>query len=156
MKRTDITALFPEATDEQIKTLMDLNGADINNARKGAADLQTQLTAAQARVAELEAKPDGSELKAAQERAQALQTELDGLKAANTLREMWANVSKETGVPADLLTGETEEACKTQAQNILAFAKPGGYPAVHDGGEPNIPSTSPTRQQFADWFNQVT
>lgn len=135
MKRTDITALFPDATDEQIKTLMDLNGADINNAKKGVTDLQTQLTAAQSRVEELEKNTSGEDLKAAQERAQALQTELDGLKAANTLRDMRASVAKETGVPADLLTGETEEACKTQAQSILDFAKPGTYPAVKDGGE---------------------
>lgn len=156
MKRTDITALFPEATDEQIKSLMDLNGADINNAKKGVTNLQTQLSAAQTRVAELEAKPDGGELKAAQDRAKALQTELDGLKAANTLRDMRANVSKETGVPAELLTGETEEACKAQAKSILEFAKPSGYPTVPDGGEPNITPHNTTRQQFAEWFNQVT
>ena len=36
MKRTDITALFPDATAEQIQQLMDLNGQDINNARDAA------------------------------------------------------------------------------------------------------------------------
>lgn len=156
MKRTDITALFPDATDEQINTLMNLNGADINNARRGVTDLQTQLTAAQARVAELEGKTDGPELKAAQERAQALETELNSLKAANSLRDMRATVAKETGVPAELLTGDTDEACRTQAQGILDFAKPGTYPNVRDGGEAPGAAATSTRQQFADWFNQVT
>jgi len=157
MKRTDITALFPDATDEQISAIMNLNGADINNAKKGVTDLQTQLSTAQARITELEAKPTGGDLKAAQDRAQALQTELDGLKAANSLRDMRASVAKDTGVPAELLTADTEEACKTQAQSILDFAKSGtGYPAFRDGGEAAGAPATPTRQLFADWFNQVT
>ena len=156
MKRTDITALFPEATDEQIKTLMDLNGADINAAKKGVEDIQTDLTKARGRIKELEAVDNSQKLKEALEKAGKLQTELDGLRAANTLRDMRANVSKETGVPAELLTGETEDACKAQAKSILEFAKPSGYPTVPDGGEPNITPHNTTRQQFAEWFNQVT
>lgn len=149
MKRTDITALFPEATDEQITQIMNLNGTDINNAKNGLTDLQTQLSAAQQRVAELENRPTAEDLSA-------LQAELDNLKAANSLRDMRANVSRETGVPAELLTGETEDACKAQAKSILEFAKPSGYPTVPDGGEPNITPHNTTRQQFAEWFNQVT
>ena len=51
MKRTDITSLFPEATDEQIKALMDINGNDINNAKKGVEELQVSLKDAQAKLA---------------------------------------------------------------------------------------------------------
>lgn len=129
MKRTDITALFPEATDEQITQIMNLNGTDINNARNGLTDLQNQLSTAQQRVAELEKRPTAEALSA-------LQTELDGIKAANALRDMRVNVAKETGVPAELLTGETDEACRAQAQAILDFRNTGTYPSVHDGGEP--------------------
>ena len=135
MKRTDITALFPEATDEQIKTLIDLNGADINTAKKGMEDLQTDLAKARGRIKELEAVDNTQDLKDARELAGRLQTELDGLKAANALRDMRASVAKEVGVPADLLTADTEDACKAQAQGILGFAKSQGYPAVKDGGE---------------------
>ena len=39
-----------------------------------------------------------------------------------------------TGVPAELLSGDTEESCTAQAQAILKFAQP-GYPSVRDGGE---------------------
>ena len=42
-----------------------------------------------------------------------------------------------------------------QAQAILKFAKP-GYPNVRDGGDPHHTPTCSTRQQFADWFEQVT
>lgn len=63
MKRTDITALFPTATDEQIKALMDINGADINTAKKGFDDLTAQLTVAKSNIAELEkAKGDSAAL----------------------------------------------------------------------------------------------
>ena len=38
MKRDDITTLFPDATADQIKAVMKLNGDDINNAKQGLAD----------------------------------------------------------------------------------------------------------------------
>lgn len=93
-----------------------------------------------------------SELQKAKERAEALQTELDGLKKVNQLRELRASVAKEKGVPEALLTGETEEACKAQADAILAFAKGGNaYPPVRDGGEVNNSGKLATRDRFADW-----
>lgn len=93
-----------------------------------------------------------SELQKANERAAALKTELEGLKKANQLRELRANVAREKSVPEALLTGETEEACKAQADAILAFAKGGnGYPPVRDGGEVNNSAKLATRDRFADW-----
>ena len=94
-------------------------------------------------------------LQKANEKAAKLQQQLDALNSANTLREVRAKVSAATGVPADLLSGDTEEACTAQAQAILKFAKP-GYPNVRDGGDPHHTPTGSTRQQFADWFEQVT
>lgn len=96
-----------------------------------------------------------TELQKANEKAAKLQQQLDALNSANTLREVRAKVSAATGVPADLLSGDTEEACTAQAQAILKFAKP-GYPNVRDGGDPHHTPTCSTRQQFADWFEQVT
>ena len=69
-------------------------------------------------------------------RAAALQQQLDAMKADNDRREMKQRVSAATGVPAALLTGETEEACTAQAQEILKFSTP-AYPNVRDGGEPD-------------------
>lgn len=94
-------------------------------------------------------------LQKANEKAAKLQEQLDTLTKANTLRELRSKVAAATGVPADLLSGDTEEACTAQAQAILKFAKP-GYPDVRDGGDPHHTPTGSTRQQFADWFEQVT
>lgn len=151
MKRTDITALFPEATDEQIKKLMDINGSDINSARRGVEELQTALTEAQAKItAQTTAEAD---LATAREQITALQAEIEQRNIADSIRTMREKVSVETGIPTNLLTGTTEEECKTQAQGILDFAKPAAYPNVRDGGETHVDVQQTTRQQFAEWFN---
>lgn len=149
MKRTDITELFPEATAEQIDKLMDLNGQDINKAKGELDALKGQLTAAQEEISKIKAKPDSVEEITA--RANALQAELDSMKRAEELRTMRAKVSNEHNVPAELLTGETEEACAEQAKAILAFAKPSGYPSLRDGGELHHVPDSKTREKFAEW-----
>ena len=97
-----------------------------------------------------------SELQKAIERGDALQRELESLKTANSLREMRETVAAETGVPAALLTAETEEECRKQAAAALEFAKPrSGYPQVRDAGEPKNDHKGTPKQQFADWANQV-
>lgn len=96
-----------------------------------------------------------TELQKANERAAALQSELDSMKNAESLRLMREKVSKNTNVPAMLLTGATEEECLQQAQNIIEYAKP-TYPNVRDGGEAHAVSKPTTRQQFAEWFNTIT
>lgn len=153
MKRTDITGLFPEATDEQIKALMDINGNDINNAKKGVEELQTSLDDANARLAE--AENNSTALQEAIDRANGLQSELDTMKAAETLRLTREEVAKSIGVPAHLLTAETKEDCEAQAKQILEFAKPSKYPSVPDGGEPIGNPHKATRDQFAEYFNEV-
>lgn len=97
---------------------------------------------------------DKSELQKATEKAASLQAQVDSLTKANTQRDMRAKVSAATGVPAELLTGDTEEACNAQAAAILKFAKP-GYPAVKDGGDPAKKPSGSTRDQFAAWFEQT-
>ena len=89
-----------------------------------------------------------------QAQLKAVTDELNGLKQANALRDLREKVSKETGVPASLLTAETEEACKAQAAAIRDYAKPSGYPPVRDGGEVHPANATATRDQFADWLNQ--
>ena len=94
-----------------------------------------------------------SELEKANERAAALQKELDDLKQAAAVRTIREQVSKDTGVPAELLTATTEDDCKAQAEAIRAFAKP-TYPNVRDAGELSGNQKLSPAQQFADWFNQ--
>ena len=97
-----------------------------------------------------------SELQKATERAEGLEKELAEIKKANEVRDIRLKISNETGVPFELLTEETEEGCKKQADAINAFAMPKGYPKVKDGGEINGALKQSNGKQFADWFNQVT
>lgn len=153
MKRTDITELFPDATAEQIDKIMDINGSDINNAKKGLEDLQKSLADAQA---QLEASKNGAdELTKEHERAEALQKELDAKNAAEAIRVMKEKVSEETGIPAKMLTFDDEEACRQQAATIKEYATP-RYPSVQDGGDPHPPTQKATRDQFAEWLDQVS
>lgn len=96
-----------------------------------------------------------SELQKATERADALQKQLEGLKKAETVRQVREKVAADTGVPVSLLSGDDEESCASQAKAILEFARPSGYPKVRDGGEVYHTGKRATRDQFADWFNTV-
>lgn len=136
MKRADITNIFPEATDEQITQLLNMNGTEIANAKNGLTELQTQLTNANNEIARLKDGPTAEKLQAEIYRANNLQRELDGVRQQNTIREIREKVAGEKKIPVKLLTAETEEACAQQADAILAFANPGSYPTVQDGGEP--------------------
>jgi len=95
-----------------------------------------------------------TELEKATERANNLEAELTALKKADEVRTMRENVANETGIPVHLLTGATEDECKAQAEAIKAFAQPGGYPKVKDGGEMPKPTGS-TKQQFADFMSAL-
>lgn len=78
---------------------------------------------------------DYDDLKAKAAQLDTTRAQLDELNAAAAQRDMRARVAAATGVPAELLTGDTEEACTAQAQAALKFARP-AYPNVRDGGEP--------------------
>lgn len=150
MKRSDITTIFPDATDDQIQKIMDLNGGDINRAKGDLETVRGQLATAQSEIETLKNAPNPDSAKLAEVTA-----ELNGLKQANSLRDLRERVSRETGVPASLLTGETEEDCKAQAEGIKAYAQPAGYPQIRDGGEPLTPPANSTRDQFANWMDQA-
>ena len=95
-----------------------------------------------------------TELQKITEKAEKLQKELDSMKQAESVRGIRDKIAKETGVPAELLSGTTEEDCKTQAEAIKAYANP-SYPSVTDKGESGGNPGTSTAQQFADWANQV-
>lgn len=155
MKRTDITNLFPDATEEQIKALMDLNGNDVNREKGKAEDIKKQLADAQSTIEEMRnSMPDQKALEKATKRAADLEAELNGIKEAEQLRVLRESISAETGVPAHLLRGDTEEALKEHAQQIQEYHRPSAYPAVRDGGEVTRVSKPSTRDQFSEWLNE--
>jgi len=149
MKRTDITELFPDATKEQIDKLMGINGADVNTVKSEADQLRQQLEAAKN-------NKGGEDLEKAQQQIEELRKELDGMKNAETIRGIREKVSGEKKVPVHLLTGETEEACAKQADEILAFAGPQkNYPSVPDGGETHGTPNASNRDKFAEWAESI-
>ena len=95
-----------------------------------------------------------SELQKATERANNLEAELNGMKKAEEIRQMKEKIANETGIPANLINGTTEEECKAQAEAIKAFATPNGYPKLKDGGEIPKP-TGTAKEQFADFMSQI-
>lgn len=93
-----------------------------------------------------------TELQKAQDKAAELEKKLNEMETASALRAMREKVASEKGVPIDLLTGETEEACNTQADGILKFASAQGYPVIRDSGEPSKMSKPSTREQFKEFM----
>ena len=98
-----------------------------------------------------------SELEKAQERVNKLQTELDSMKAAEQVRAIRDEVSKATGVPSNLLTAETKDGCEEQAKAIKAYTESNrtGYPSVVDSGEAKTTTKGTTKEQFADWVENL-
>lgn len=96
-----------------------------------------------------------SELQKATERANNLEAELNGLKKAEEIRQMREKIATETGIPANLINGTTEEECKAQAEAIKAYATPSGYPRVKDGGETHTPHGGNPKADFAEYMNAV-
>lgn len=111
------------------------------------------MKAKAAKFDELE-EANKTELQKASEKVSALQDELNAIKKSNEIRDIRAEVAKEMGIPADLLTAETREDCEAQAKAINAYASAQmGYPTLKDGGEVAKQTGGSTRQQFADWLN---
>ena len=94
------------------------------------------------------------ELLKERQRADELQSQLDALNEQNAIRSTKEKVSSETGVPANLLTGNDEDTCRAQAEAIKAYAGAHAYPTVKDGGEASKAQASSTADQFADWFKK--
>lgn len=90
MKREEIKSIFPDATDEQLKAIMDLNGGEVEKNKK------------------LEA-----ELKGTKTQLESLNTEFETLKAANADSAEWKS-------KFEALQAENEEkAKKAEADRIL-------------------------------------
>lgn len=113
-----------------------------------------ELKAKAAKFDEME-EANKSELQKMSEKAQALQSELDSMKKAAQIRDIRDKVAQETGVPASLLTGDTEEDCTAQAEAIKEFANPKSYPTVKDGGEVNKLTKKSAKESFNDWVSEV-
>lgn len=149
MKREDILKIFPEASDEQVTSLLNQHGGEINTVRG-------QLKTANETIESLKKGPTSEDLQKEKDRADNLQKELDSFKASDALRLRREKVASDKKIPVNLLTAETEEALNAQADAILAFAKPDGYPEIKDGGEPNGDGKPNANAAWASLASQIT
>lgn len=113
MKREEIKAIFADATDEQLKAVMDLNGADVEK-------VKLKVTALEA------------ELKESKEDKDKLISELDELKATNASGEDWKakfealqseNIAKEKQAEADRILAEKTEAINKRFDAVVGNKK---------------------------------
>lgn len=158
MAETNTGTPTPETQPEKTFTQEDVNkivGDRIAREREKFADYDA-IKAKAEKFDEIE-EANKSELEKAQERANKLQTELDSMKAAEQVRAIRDEVSKETGVPSNLLTAETKDGCEEQAKAIKAYTESNraGYPSVVDGGEAKTTTKGTTKEQFADWVENL-
>lgn len=143
----DVTRTFTQADVDKI--VQDRLARD----RKDRADYDELKKKAEAYDAMAEAAK--TDLEKATEKAVALQAKVDAYEKKEALRLVREKVATEKGVPVSLLSGETEEDCAAQADEILKFAKPASYPSVRDAGEAKGTQKGTTRQQFAEWAEKA-
>lgn len=100
-----------------------------------------------------------SELQKAKEKSAKLQAKLDSMEKHEKLVAMRTKVSKDVGVPAELLTGEDEETCKEQAEAIMKFAKGSRYPGVkeekHESKQAGSSASNATDGDFRELAGQL-
>ena len=176
MKREDVKNKIPGITDEQLNWIMQENGADINREKSAATALQTQLdnANAQLKTAQDGLKAfDGVDVAGLQEQVTKLKADMkaqaEGFAFDNTLNaaimgRKGRNIQAVRALlDLDALKGSTDRSTDiAKALDAAAKANPWafgdgqpGYPDVRDGGDPHHTPTGSTRQQFADWFEQV-
>lgn len=86
MKREDVKKLFPDATEEQISGLLDINSRDIGAHKKAAEDAAKELETARTTISSLETNAKD---------ANALQKVIDDYKAADEKRKQEAKEAAE-------------------------------------------------------------
>ena len=135
--------------EEKLFTQEEVNGFF----KKRYSDLMSKVTEYEEKAKKYDEMEEANktELQKATERAEKLQAELSAMKHSEEIRVIREKVAKETGVPSSLLTGDTEEACTEQANGILSFKSPSGYPTIKDGGEITINNSGDARSAFKEW-----
>lgn len=147
------TAAEPERTFTQAEVDA-IIGDRLKREREKYADFETMKEKAAKYDAAVESEK--SELQKATELAESYKSQLDALKKAETVRTIREKVAQEKGIPAHLLTADTEETCAAQADAMLAWhnPEPKPYPSVPDKGEVRKISGWENRDQFESWFKE--
>ena len=98
-----------------------------------------------------------SELEKAQTAAADYKAKFEALEKQQKAQDARMKVSAEKGVPVNLLTGNTEEECRQQAEKLLQWhSGRQKYPDTGDGGAPQGGSGGGSpRDSFAQWAAEM-
>ena len=165
MKREDVKKQIPNITDEQLDWLMGENGRDITAEKTKATNLQiqvngltTQLNTAKDSLKAFEGV-DVADLKGQITKLQGqLADQADSFAFDSALDGAIRDAhGRDVKAIRGMLDVDALKVSKDRTSDIQAAldAAPGGYPNVRDGGDPNKTPTGSTREQFAEWFNEV-
>lgn len=139
-------------TQEQVNTL-------VGNARTKERAKYPNYDEYKAAFEELKELKDSqkSDLEKATSRADELQKELDALKAEKERKSWREEVSKETGVPADVIAGDTKEEMAAHAESLKKLIPDSTKPIVaSDGFAPAAGGAGKsTREQFAEAMQNI-
>ena len=175
MKREDVKGVIPGITDEQLGKIMDLHSADIGLQKQQITTLTAERDAARSQLSEANTKLEGYD---PDWRAKAEKAENDAKDQVDAMRRRFAETNAaariqftSAGARKAFLADLAEKKLALQEDDTLlgfddyvasykksdpgAFVAEAGYPNVKDGGDPNKTPTGSTREQFAEWFNQV-
>lgn len=175
MKREEVKSIIPNITDEQLGQIMDLHGADIEHQKQQITTLTTERDEARTQLAEANKKLEGYD---PDWRTKAEKAENDAKDQVDAMKRRFAEANAaariqftSAGARKAFLADLAEKKLALQEDDTLlgfddyvasykktdpgAFVAEAGYPNVKDGGDPNKTPTGSTREQFAEWFNQV-
>lgn len=82
-------------------------------------------------------------------------SELAELKGEKQVREWAQEVSQETGVPADVIRGNTKEEMLAHAQSLEKYVSVSAPIVRSDGKSPNQPAATSTRDMFAQALDGI-
>ena len=109
MKREEIKAIIPDATDEQLKAIMDLNGADVEKVKSKVTSLEDEIKSKKADIDKFI-------------------TEIEELKLTNASADDWKakfealqseNLAKEKQAEADRILAEKTEAVNKRFDAVV-------------------------------------
>lgn len=113
-----------------------------------------ELKAKAAKLDELEEAQKG-ELERANEKIAKLEKAAADRAAADRIGAIKAKVSKETGVPAELIHGEDEESMTSFAESVAAYAKKPAAPRVGEAGSFSDGAADPASADMAGFVSQL-
>lgn len=172
MKTEELNALG--LNEEQVQKVFAMHGAEMNDLKQQVTTLTVERDAARTQLGEANTKLEGydpewkNKAQQAQQQAdrkvQEMKSRYAEANAAAGLKFTSAGARKaflddlaKKNLPVQedgTLLGFDDYVQNYKKNDPGTFAAE-GYPNVQDGGDPHKPPTGSTRDQFAEWFDQV-